>query len=71
MRIRVDFYQDEFKKIWLMQTDKLFIREKRKVPIEGKNLLANYILRQMKDLEDQEKEIERKKTEEEEQLRQS
>ena len=54
-----------------MQTDKLFIREKRKVPIEGKNLLANYILRQMKDLEDQEKEIERKRTEEEEQLRQS
>ena len=45
MRIHVDFYQDEFKKIWLMQADKIFIREKRVVPIEGKNLLANYILR--------------------------
>ena len=71
MRIRVDFYQDEFKKIWLMQTDKIFIRERRKVPIEGKNLLADYILRQMKDLQEQEKEIERKKAEVEEQIRQS
>ena len=26
MRVKVDFYMDEFSKIWLMQTDKLFIR---------------------------------------------
>ena len=45
MRVRVDFYMDAFSKVWLMQTDRLFIRERRKVPTEGNTLLADYILR--------------------------
>ena len=65
MRVRVDFYMDEFGKLWLMQTDKLFIRQRRKVPTEGNTLLADYILRQMRKIEKREKELAREREEEE------
>ena len=55
MRIRVEFYQDEFRKIWLLDANKILIREKRDVPIEGTNLLAKYILKTMNKLAEFEK----------------
>ena len=61
MSVRVDFCMDEFNKIWLMQADKLFIRRKRKVPIEGNTLLADYIIRTMRRIEMTEQQAEMRK----------
>ena len=68
MRVRVDFYMDEFRKIWLLQIDKLFIRLKRDVPIEGTALLSKYIIKTMRKIEEIEKEEELEKEKEEAEL---
>ena len=51
MKIRVNFYLDEFQKFWLLETEKLFIRKRRRVPTEGSALLAEFVLRKMDKIE--------------------
>ena len=54
LRMKVDFNQDEFGEIWLMQVDNLFVRTAREVPIDKKNQVADYVLNRIQDLEREE-----------------
>ena len=54
MSLKVDFYRDKFNRIWLLQTDKLVVRTKRTVPSQGSHLLADVVIRKMKEVEEKE-----------------
>lgn len=47
LKMQVDFNQDEFGEIWLMNVDKLFVRKGRKVPTDDGNKLADFVLSHM------------------------
>ena len=47
MKMQVDFHQDEFGEIWLMQVDKLVVRKTRFVPTENKAQIADFVLKCM------------------------
>ena len=44
LKMQVDFNQDEFGEIWLMNVDKLFVRKGRNVPTDDGNKLADFVL---------------------------
>ena len=58
MKMKVDFNQDEFGEIWLMNVQDLCVRKSRYVPSDNGTQLADYVLRRMEEIknkEDQEK----------------
>jgi len=48
--MKVDFNQDEFGEIWLMQVDNLFVRKSRFVPADKGTKVADYVLTRMQEL---------------------
>lgn len=50
LKMKVDFNQDEFGEIWLMNVDNLFVRKSRNVPQDNGTLLADYVLCRMQDM---------------------
>ena len=44
MSFKVDFFKDSFDRIWLISTDKLIMRQARKVPSKGGNVIAQYVV---------------------------
>ena len=52
--MKVDFYQDDFNDIWLMQCDKVMLRKGRAVPTDKGTQIADYVLKKMNDLQNRE-----------------
>ena len=50
LKMKVDFNQDEFGEIWLMNVDHLFVRKSRHVPSDNGTQLADYVLLQMQQM---------------------
>ena len=44
LKMHVDFNQDEFGEIWLMNVDKILIRQTRSVPTDNGTQLADYVI---------------------------
>ena len=51
LRMKVDFNQDDFGEIWLMNIDDLEVRKSRVVPADNWTQLADYVLIRMQDME--------------------
>ena len=54
MKMKVDFNQDEFGEIWLMNVKDLCVRKSRYVPSDNGTQLADYVLRRMEEIKNQE-----------------
>ena len=65
LRMKVDFNQDDFGEIWLMQVDQLLVRKARSIPSDKRTQLADYVLGHFKELDNTKilKEMIRKKRE--------
>ena len=65
MKMKVDFNQDEFGEIWLMNAWDLCVRKSRYVPSDKGTQLADYVLQRMEDMKAQ-AELDRKVQEQKE-----
>ena len=54
LKMKVDFNQDEFGEIWLMQVDKLIVRKARAVPSDNGTQLADFVLNYMEEQKNKE-----------------
>ena len=51
--MKVEFNQDEFDEIWLMNVRDLCVRKTRYVPSDSGSQLADYVLQRMEELKKQ------------------
>ena len=54
MKMKVEFHQDEFGEIWLLNVKDLFVRKARYVPSDNGTQLADYVLQRMEEIKKQE-----------------
>ena len=68
MKMKIDFNKDEFGEIWLMNVDKLIVRQSRRVPNDNGTQLADYILNTMYQIQAKEQKTQKEKDKKEREM---